>query len=128
MLMTSSSALLPSKEECEWDSIHLLKLLAAKGHNVSKETFQFVRTQVKYVGHLISDQGLLLDPERFQSILNFPQPQTKRQLRGFLGLVGYHRNWIPNFSLVVRPLYALLKSDKSNPIEWEKNVHAPPAN
>lgn len=44
-----------------------------------------VQMQVKYLGHLVSDKGLLLDPNRIQSILNFPQPQTKRQLED-LGL------------------------------------------
>ncbi|GAB5577314.1 N-acetylated-alpha-linked acidic dipeptidase 2 isoform X4 [Prionailurus iriomotensis] len=56
------TAFLPTLEFEEEDSIHLLKLLASKGHKVSKEKMQFAQTQVRYLGYLISEQGLHLDP------------------------------------------------------------------
>lgn len=46
--------------------------------NVSKGKLQFVQTEVKYLGHLISNQGLLLGPQRLLNILNFPELETKR--------------------------------------------------
>lgn len=87
------------------DSIHLLELLALKGHKVSKEKLQSVQTQFQCLGHLISEQGLHLDPDRLHGILSFPRPKTKYQLQGFLGLVSYCQNWIAHLSLMAKPLY-----------------------
>lgn len=95
----------PSQASSREDSIHLLKLLASKRHRVSKEKLQFVQTQVCFLGHLISEQGLYIDPERLHGILNFLKPQTKCPLRGFLGLAGDYRNRVSYFSLMVQPLY-----------------------
>ena len=95
----------PFQASSRKDSIHLLKLLASKRHRVSKEKLQFVQTQVCFSGHLISEQGLRIDPERLHGILNFLKPKTKCQLRGFLGLAGYYHNKVSNFSLMVQPLY-----------------------
>lgn len=53
-----------SQVSLQEDSIHWLKLLAFKGHKVAKEKLQFAPTQVLYLGHLISEQGLHLEPDR----------------------------------------------------------------
>ena len=72
------------------DSIHFLKLLALKGRKVAKEKLQFAQTQVWHLGHLLSERGLHLDPDRFRDDLSFPKPKTKYQLCSFLGLAGYY--------------------------------------
>lgn len=60
---------------------------------------------------------LLINSKRLKGILSFPLPKTKtKQLRAFLGLTGYCHNWIPRFSLMAQPLYALSKSDRPYPI------------
>lgn len=86
-----------SQVSSQEDSIHLLELLALKGHKVSKGKLQFFQIQFLHLGHLISEQELHLDPDGLHGVLSFPRPQTKHQLWGFLGLVSYCRNWIPNF-------------------------------
>lgn len=83
-------------------------------------------TPVKYLGYLISDKGLLLDPDRLQSMSSLPHPKIKRQLRRFLGPAGYCRNWIPSFSLIAQAFFTFLKSIEPDPIEW--NETAPVAN
>ena len=67
----------PSQAPSQEDSSHLLKLLALKGHKVSKEKLQFAQTQFRYLGHLLSEQGLYPDPDRFHDVLSFLKPQTK---------------------------------------------------
>ena len=64
-----------------------------------------------------SIEGFLIDLDRVKGILAFPAPKTKREL-GFLGLAGYCRNWVPNFSLITQPLYNLLKQDQPEPLCW----------
>ena len=58
---------------------------------------QFAQTQFRCLGHLISEQGLNLDPDRLYGILSFPKPKTKHQLRGLLRLVSYCQNWDSKF-------------------------------
>ena len=97
-------------------SLYLLQKLALKGHKASKEKLQFCKTSVKYLGHRISKEELLIDLDRVKGIVAFPTPKTKKQLRGFLGLAGYCRNWIPNFSLIAQPLHNLLQQDQPEPL------------
>ena len=101
------------------DSIHLLKLLASKGPKFTKEKLQFAQTQVWYLGHLISEQGLHSDPDRFHGVLSFLKPKTKCPLGGFLGLVGYCQNWISNF-LWPNLCNILLNNNNLDPILWEE--------
>lgn len=63
-----------------------------------KDKPQFCLPIVNDLGHLLSKKGLVTDSERAQGILAFLHPKTKKQLRGFWGLTGHCRNWIPNFS------------------------------
>lgn len=95
-----------------------MKELATKGHMVLKDKLQFCLPQVKYLGHLISKDELLINPERLRGILSFPLPKPRQQLREFLGLTGYCPSEVLNFSLMAQPLYVLLKSDQPDPIQW----------
>ena len=104
-----------SKEASEQDRICLLKLLVTKGLQVSKEM-----TPCSNSGHLISDQGILLEPNKIHRVSDFPQ--TERQLQGFWGLARYCRNWIPNFFLIAQSLYALLKAERPDLLEGEENT------
>lgn len=62
-----------SQASLQEGSIYLLKLLALNGHRIFKEKLQFTQTQVQYLWHLISEQGLHLVSNRFHGILNFPK-------------------------------------------------------
>lgn len=48
-------------------------------------------------------------------------PQTKRGLRGYLGVTGYCRPWVPTYSELVKPLYAMITADAPEPLKWEKH-------
>ncbi|VDI72881.1 Hypothetical predicted protein [Mytilus galloprovincialis] len=72
----------------------------------------FVRkAKVAYMGHVITDKGLLPDPAKIQAVVEMPAPQNKEGVRRFLGLVQYLSKFIPNLSQVDAPLRTLLKSD-----------------
>ncbi|XP_047676510.1 uncharacterized protein LOC113649215 isoform X1 [Tachysurus fulvidraco] len=97
----------PSKEQCEKDTIALLCHLAEEGHKASLSKLQFVKQQVKFLGHLISEQGKTIEQNRVAAIQNIPKPNTKKQLMSFLGMCSYCRTFIPNYAVLEAPLSAI---------------------
>ncbi|KAL6417766.1 hypothetical protein ACFW04_014363 [Cataglyphis niger] len=79
---------------------------------------EFLRKEVGYLGHIISDQGVKPDPAKIQAVKEFPTPRNAKNIKQFLGLAGYYRRFIPNFSKTARPLTNLLK--KEEPFVWKK--------
>lgn len=62
--------------------------------------------------------GREVDPERVRARQEIPRPVTKKQLRGFLGQVGFCRPWIPGFSDIAKPLNEAMKYEEVEPIAW----------
>jgi len=79
-----------------------------------QKELRFAWTQDGFLGDLISEKGWHLDLERLPGILNSPKPKTKCQLQGFLEQAGSNWNWVPDFSRMALPLYALLRQSKPN--------------
>jgi hypothetical protein len=77
---------------------------------------EFLRKEVSYLGHVIGQDGVRPDERRIEAVKDYPQPKTTRELKGFLGLAGYYRRFIPNFSKIAKPLTELLKKDA--PYVW----------
>jgi len=77
---------------------------------------KFLRKEVSYLGHVIGQNGVRPDERRIKAVKDYPQPKTTRELKGFLGLAGYYRRFVPNFSRIAKPLTELLKKD--TPYVW----------
>ncbi|KAK4265116.1 hypothetical protein QN277_026209 [Acacia crassicarpa] len=72
----------------------------------------FAATQVDYLGHLISAQGVQADPHKLEAISSWPEPSSLRELRGFFGLTGYYRRFIRHFGSLSKPLIGLLRKNE----------------
>ena len=64
----------------------------------------WVKTQVKFLGHLISDKGVTVPPEFSQIIKDWPLPKTLKDLRSFFGKCNYYRSHFQNFAIFATPL------------------------
>jgi hypothetical protein len=64
---------------------------------------------VKFLGHTISKDGISVDPSKVQEVMDWKPPKSVHQIRSFLGLAGYYRRFIPDFSRIAKPMTELLK-------------------
>ena len=76
----------------------------------------FFKKHIQYLGHLVSGEGIEPLPEKLEAVKEMPPPTTPKEVRQFLGLVGYYRKFVPKFSDIARPLTNLTKQDV--PYEW----------
>ena len=74
--------------------------------------------RLEYLGHQVGDGQLLTEEAKVKKIRDARRPQNKTELMSFLGLVGYYRKFVPNFSKIATPLTDKLKSKEPNLIEW----------
>ncbi|MES9884702.1 MAG: RNase H-like domain-containing protein [Sedimenticola sp.] len=65
------------------------------------------QTQVSFLGHVVSESGISCDPKKIVTITNWPVPTNISEVKSFLGLVGYYRRFVPDFSTVAYPLTQL---------------------
>jgi hypothetical protein len=65
--------------------------------------------EIKFLAHTISQEGIAVDPDKVQEVMNWKPPATIRQIRSFLGLAGYYRRFIPDISQIAKPVTELLK-------------------
>jgi len=72
---------------------------------------EFLRKEVSYLGHVVRQTGVKPDEKRIEAVRIYPEPKTTRELKGFLGLAGYFRGFIPNSSKIPKPLTELLKNN-----------------
>lgn len=96
-------------EEHEQRLLKVLDRLEEFGLKVSRDKCQFCQSQVKYVGHIVSEAGIATDPEKVAVVKNWLEPTDLKSLRSFLGFCGYYRRFIANYSSIVRPLTELTK-------------------
>ncbi|GJU10613.1 putative reverse transcriptase domain-containing protein [Tanacetum coccineum] len=68
---------------------------------------------VQFLGHLIDNQGLHVDPAKIKAVKNWTSPTTPTEVRQFLGLAGYYRRFIEGFSKIAKPLTKLTQKNKS---------------
>lgn len=70
------------------------------------------------LGHITGDEKLRPKPEKVTAVQNFNRSSTKKQVRSFIGMVGFYRKFISNFSAISTPLTDLTRKGQSNKVVW----------
>ena len=76
----------------------------------------FLKKHIQYLGHIVLGKGITPMPEKIECIKDMPSPKTAKEVKQFLGLIGYYRKFVPRFSDLARPLNMLTRKDV--PFEW----------
>ena len=82
------------------------------------EKVHFLRKEVAFLGHIVSERGVEPDPEKIKAVKEFPQPKGLRNIREFFGLTGYYRRFIKDYGKIAKPLYELQKKDRE--FNWDE--------
>ncbi|KAA0061818.1 pol protein [Cucumis melo var. makuwa] len=107
-----------SKIEVEYED-HLLQVLRTLRANKLYAKFfkcEFWLKKVSFLGHVVSSDEVSIDPAKIEAVTSWPRPSTVNEIRSFLGLAGYYRRFVEDFSRIANPLTQLTR--KGTPFVW----------
>ncbi|WVZ51571.1 hypothetical protein U9M48_002704 [Paspalum notatum var. saurae] len=116
--------LIYSKTEEEHEEHLRLVLQKLRDHKLYAKLSkcEFWLDQVPFLGHIVSKGGIMVDPSKISSVMDWKVPEVVKEVRGFLGLAGYYIRFIENFSRIAKPMTSLL--EKGVPFNWTKERQA----
>jgi transposase InsO family protein len=106
-----------SLEEHKQKLNQLFQRLREAGLSLQTDKCEFFKKELMYLGHIISDKGVKPNPEKVKAVKLYPIPKNHKELRQFLGLVGYYRRFIKDFSSITQPFTSLFRKNAS--FKWE---------
>jgi hypothetical protein len=98
---------------------HVLQKLRENELYAKFSKCEFFVTQVDFLGHTVSEQGVSMCKDKHKAILDWPDLTSKDDILSFMGLANYYRRFIDNFSKLAEPITRLLKKDA--PFEWQES-------
>ena len=96
----------------------IFKRLCEAGLKLKRSKCSFMKMHIEYLGHLISEKGIEPMPAKLSAIKEMPAPRNPKEIKQFLGLVGYYQKFIPRFSNIAKPLTRLTRHNTM--FEWCK--------
>ena len=100
----------------------VLSRLRQAGLKLQPAKCKLCQKEVRFLGHVISENGIATDPEKTAVIATWPVPESKKNIQQFLGLANYYRRFIKDFGTTAKPLQRLL--EKNIAFEWTQQCQA----
>lgn len=91
----------------------MLSRLQEYGLKLSPQKCKFFQTSVKYLGHIVSENGVETDPEKVSALKSWPVPTNLKTLKSFLGFAGYYRRFIKRYSAIAKTVNDLTRGYSS---------------
>jgi hypothetical protein len=94
---------------------HAFARLQEAGLSLKAKKCQIFKTEMKFLGFVISQNGTRLDPSKIEAVQKFPTPRNDLgQLQAFLGMVGYFKKHIKDYAKIAKPLYQMFKGEDTH--------------
>jgi hypothetical protein len=107
-----------SEEEHEQHLRMVLQVLREHQLYAKLRKCSFYQRQIHYLGHIISEEGIAVDPEKVEAIREWSVPRNVAKVRSFMGLAGYYRRFIAGFSKISHPITSLQRKEEK--FQWTK--------
>lgn len=98
----------------------VLQRLRELGLKLQPDKCEFLKPELEYLGHIVTSEGIKPNPKKLEAVQNFKIPKTPTDVKSFLGLAGYYRKFIRNFSKIAKPLTELTR--KTVPFHWNEQT------
>lgn len=89
----------------------ILETLRKANFKIQPDKSEFLRTEVEFLGFIVSENGLKPNMKKVECIRNYPEPKNLKDLRAFLGLSGYYRRFVKDYAKIAKPLTKLLRGE-----------------
>ena len=100
-----------SEMEHEYHLSIVLQLLRDHRLYAKLSKCEFWLTEVRFLGHVVSASGVSVDPEKVEAVMSWERPKSVFEIRSFLGLAGYYRRFIEDFSMIATPMTRLIRKE-----------------
>ena len=101
----------------------VLERLLQTGLKLQPDKCEILKPELEYLGHLVTANEIKPNPNKLRAVTSFPTPRNPTQIKSFLGLTGYYRKFIRNFSKIAQPLTDLTK--KNVTFNWKTRIRFP---
>ena len=98
-----------SREQHEEHLREVLEVLRSEKLYAKFSKCDFWLREVQFLGHVVNQKGILVDPAKVEAVMSWEVPKSPSEIRSFLGLAGYYRRFIKDFSKIVVPLTRLTR-------------------
>ena len=85
----------------------------AAGLQLSPKKCHLFQSEVVFLGHVVNKDGISTDPAKIQTVKDWPEPKSVKEVRSFLGLCYYYRKFVQGFATIAKPLHGLTQKDKA---------------
>ncbi|KAJ6798227.1 uncharacterized protein M6B38_214075 [Iris pallida] len=111
-----------SEEEHEKHLRIVLQTLREEQLYAKLSKCEFWLDQIPFLGHIVSGEGISVDPKKVEAVKSWPTPKSVAEIRSFLGLAGYYRRFVENFSRIAEPLTRLTRKEEK--FNWTEKCQA----